>query len=38
MGPPGTSGAKIIDPNGPAYYAYPARVSFPGGGVDANAL
>src|SRR6266704_219266 len=30
---------KIIDPNGPACYAYPAGVGFPrAGGVDANAL
>jgi hypothetical protein len=29
MGPPGKR-EKIIDPNGPACYAYPAGVGFPG--------
>jgi len=42
MGPPGKkkkSGAKIIDPNGRACYAYPAGGRFPWvSGVDANGL
>jgi hypothetical protein len=38
MGPPGRKSKKIIDPNGPACYAYPAGVSSLAGDVDANAL
>ena len=37
MGPPGKS-KKIIDPNGPACYAYPAGSVSLAGDVDANAL